>query len=269
MQFWQKISERWLKIGWYIPQLVLFLSPQCSMCTYWPLMADSTLSNSRNILTASSSGTSAIWGDRCVWFNPCDHTFTSRHDLRLSPQKWHISPLCHISRTLLSSLPPGLRPPLLGPPCSARQAQDIRPVCLILTQTWYGDGLQLINKLTTQTRTYPQQDHFGRVFEDLSERIGFRLLGSIGWLDGNRNKSQRTTMCNSKRYHFVFELRSMWMISVTVQSMFCWRAIGKDVIFTSAKSAVFATFEQLVYCVSHAAEETLKGSLMCKNTSCS
>lgn len=28
---------------------------------YWPLMADSTLSNSRNILTASSSGTSAIW----------------------------------------------------------------------------------------------------------------------------------------------------------------------------------------------------------------
>lgn len=31
------------------------------ICVYWPLMADSTRSNSRNIRTASSSGTSAIW----------------------------------------------------------------------------------------------------------------------------------------------------------------------------------------------------------------
>lgn len=30
-------------------------------------MADSTLSNSRNILTASSSGTSAIWKVKCVF----------------------------------------------------------------------------------------------------------------------------------------------------------------------------------------------------------
>lgn len=30
-------------------------------------MADSTLSNSRNILTASSSGTSAIWEAECVF----------------------------------------------------------------------------------------------------------------------------------------------------------------------------------------------------------
>ena len=34
---------------------------------YWPLMADSTLSNSRNILTASSSRTSAIWKEMCVF----------------------------------------------------------------------------------------------------------------------------------------------------------------------------------------------------------
>lgn len=34
------------------------------VCVSWPLMADSTLSNSRNILTASSSSTSAIWKQR-------------------------------------------------------------------------------------------------------------------------------------------------------------------------------------------------------------
>lgn len=34
---------------------------------YWPLMADSTLSNSRNILTASSSRTSAIWKEMCAF----------------------------------------------------------------------------------------------------------------------------------------------------------------------------------------------------------
>lgn len=64
------------------------------------------------------------------------------------------------------------------------------------SQTWYGDGLQLVNKLicwhllgNITCDTHPQQDHFGRVFEDLSERVGFRLLGSIGWLDGNKQKS--------------------------------------------------------------------------------
>ena len=39
-----------------------------------------------------------------------------------SPRIWHIWPLCRISRTLLSSLPPGLHPLLLGPPCSVRHA---------------------------------------------------------------------------------------------------------------------------------------------------
>lgn len=95
--------------------------------------------------------------------------------------------------------------------------------------------------MTTQTHTYPQQDHFGRVFEDLGERIGFRLLGSIGWLDGNRNKSQRTTMCNSKCYHFVFELRSMCVISVTVplKKKTVFRVCRADVIFASATSGSF------------------------------
>lgn len=50
--------------------------------------------------------------------------------------------------------------------------------------------------------------------------------------------------------------------------MFCWkrRPVFAELTWYSLlpRLAVFATFEQLLYCVSRAAEETLNGSLVCK-----
>lgn len=52
---------------------------------------------------------------------------------------------------------------------------------------WHSSGLE---KRRAQ-QTYPEQDHFGRVFQDLCKRVGLRLLGSVRWLDGNRTKRSR------------------------------------------------------------------------------
>lgn len=37
-----------------------------------------------------------------------------------------------------------------------------------------------------QTHTYPEQDHLGGVLEDLCEGVRLRLLGGVGWVEGDR-----------------------------------------------------------------------------------
>lgn len=156
---------------------------------YWPLMADSTLSNSRNILTASSSGTTAIW--ETFGLSLSLPSINPRHTSGfsvLTSNMTHFTTLPYFSHSSFVS-PSKSSSTSPRPTMFCETNKDIRPTNTGPKEIARAQSaLKCPIRQHLRTHTYPQQDHFGRVLEDLCERVGVGLLGGVRWLGANRVK---------------------------------------------------------------------------------
>ncbi len=116
------------------------------------------------------------------------------------------------------------------------------------------------------TQTYPQQDHFGRVFEDLCERVGVRLLGRVRWLDGNIDRSGFFFFFLLKRI-FTGSWWAGWSNWSFIALYWAWFNTSDkwnnkaDLLFKSHLARHILPL--LLLCSTRCWENTLKGSLKC------
>lgn len=99
------------------------------------------------------------------------------------------------------------------------------------------------------THTYPQQDHFGRVLQDLRERVCLGLLGGVSWSEGNREQHLflivrifagcRYAGGSNGRWGTMSRLDSINMINGTIQKFVLWLLIWCVLFLTSTRHWLF------------------------------